>query len=165
MASPLCPREPAAKDGVISHKMFYDLLLKDGMFSWADEATLMKIYHGITWYTMVFHGIWWYYIVMHGIPWFPWYIIVFYHGLPWFVCFKTPWYLPLNTMVYFHKGIHTVKKCIFILVHARSSTRFGQRTTERTRTFPDACVYIRTHIYNTHARTRMHKHSLATSRH
>ena len=70
-------------------------------------SSLMKIYHGISWYTMTLHGKLWYTVVYlfqnttafyhgfyvskhHGLPWFPWYIMVFYHDLPWFNCFKTP---------------------------------------------------------------------------
>ena len=93
--------------------------------------------HAITWQTVVDHAF--SYIVYskcmvyhgfpvskhHGLPWFPWYIMVFYHGLPvskhhgilpWFTCFKTTWYLPWNTMVYFHKGmVMKILKEIFFL--------------------------------------------------
>ena len=32
-------------------------------------APLIKIYHGITWYTMELHGIPWYFVTLHGIAW------------------------------------------------------------------------------------------------
>ena len=44
---------------------------------------------------------------------FPWYVMVFYHGLSWFTYFKTPWYLPWNTMAYFYKGFSSWRICFF----------------------------------------------------
>ena len=57
------------------------------------DTTLMKIYHGIPWYTKVYHCMPWNTMVYHGISWY----IIVYHGIPWFTCFKTQWhtmYLP-----------------------------------------------------------------------
>ena len=81
----------------------------------------MKIYHGITWYTIVFRHITWYYMVNHGIPRHymvncgrPCFLYIVYgkcmvyYGLPvskhhailsCFPCFKTPW-ITMVSMVY-----------------------------------------------------------------
>ena len=66
------------------------------------------VYHGNTWYTMELHGIPWNYMVYHGI-------------LLLFTRFKTPRYIPWNTMVYFHKGCQSCFSfylgCYYLINH------------------------------------------------